>query len=379
MRKVIISTIGTSLLTNQINRANPHEKDWYTKLRDTANLAEDKTPADVKEIITILKQRTDEQLAGAKTTQIRRASAELNGIYGIYQENLTQGKEDIHFLIATDTIQGITTAKIVAEFLRTQGLNNTSIYSPPGLSTASTEAFSWGIDSLIVWLEDNIPPLKANKYKIYFNLVGSFKSLQGYLNTIGMFYADEIIYIFEGEKSDLITIPRLPIAVDFSLIKPYTLQLALLDAGAGLSLTETVGIPEAMLAEIDSKMTLSTWGQLIWNQSKNDLLSADLLPFPRLDYQDSFEADYKKVKEQEPRVKLQETLAQVSCLLQQSNGDISILKQPGRGLKYDKYTNMGNIDHFRVTQGIRVSCRSEQGKLILYRYGKEEDVNKNPL
>ncbi|MBD2297918.1 CRISPR-associated protein [Nostoc sp. FACHB-190] len=378
MRRVIISTIGTSLLTNQINRANPIEKDWYTQLRDTANLTEDKTPADVKEIITTLKQRADEQLAGAKTAQIRRASAELNGIYGIYQENLTQGKEDIHFLIATDTIQGITTAKIVAEFLRKQGLNNTSIYSPPGLSTASTEAFSWGIDSLIVWLQDNIPPLKADKYKIYFNLVGSFKSLQGYLNTIGMFYADEIIYIFEGEKSDLITIPRLPITVDIAAIKPYTQQLVLLDTGVGLAVAETLGISEAMLAEIDGKITLSTWGQLIWNQCKNDLLSADLLLFPRLDYQDSFEADYKKVKEQEARVKLQETLAKVACLLQESNGDTSILKQHG-GLQYDKYTNMGNIDHFRVTQGIRVSCRSEQGKLILYRYGKEEEVNKNPF
>ncbi|MEH2054174.1 MAG: CRISPR-associated protein [Nostoc sp.] len=275
MRRVIISTIGTSLLTNQINRANPDEKDWYSHLRDTANLNEDKTPEDVKQIIAILKQRADEQLSGAKISLIRRASAELNGIYGIYQDNFSQGKEDIHFLIATDTAQGKTTAKIVEDFLRKQGLNNTSTFTPSGLSTASTEAFSLGIDALIVWLQDTIPQLKRDKYKIYFNLVGSFKSLQGYLNTIGMFYADEIIYIFEGEKSDLITIPRLPIAVDASLIKPYALQLALLDTGAGLSANETVGIPETMLAEVDGKMTLSTWGQLIWNQCKDDLLSEE--------------------------------------------------------------------------------------------------------
>ena len=377
MRQVIISTIGTSLLTNQINRANPDEKDWYSRLRDTANLNEDKTPEDVKQIITILKQRADEQLLGAKIFQIRRASAELNGIYGIYQDNLSQGKEDIHFLVVTDTAQGKTTAKIVEDFLRKQGLNNTSTFAPSGLSTVSTEAFSLGIDALIVWLEDTIPQLKRDKYKIYFNLVGSFKSLQGYLNTIGMFYADEIIYIFEGEKSDLITIPRLPIAVDVSLIKPYARQLVLLDAGAGLSASETVGIPEAMLAEVDEQMTLSTWGQLIWNQCKDDLLSEDLLSFFNLEYQDSFEADYKKLKEKQPRVKLQETLAKVSYLLEDSDGDTAILKKHG-GLQYDKYTNMGDIDHFRVTQGVRVSCRSFQGKLILYRYGKEEEVNKNP-
>ncbi|WP_069470914.1 hypothetical protein [Candidatus Marithrix sp. Canyon 246] len=42
--KLIISTIGTSLLTNQINRANPDEKTWYSQLRDAANFSEAETP-----------------------------------------------------------------------------------------------------------------------------------------------------------------------------------------------------------------------------------------------------------------------------------------------------------------------------------------------
>lgn len=378
MRKVIISTIGTSLLTNQINRANPEEKDWYARLRDTANLSVEQTPEDVQTIITTLKERADEQLSNAQISQIRRASAELNGVYGIYQEDLSQGKEDYHFLIATDTNQGKTTAKIVETFLRKKGLNNTSIYAPRGLSTASTEAFSEGIDALIVWLQETIPPLKESKYKICFNLVGSFKSLQGYLNTIGMFYADEIIYIFEGEKSDLITIPRLPISVDNSLLKPYTMQLALLNAGAGLTPQETAGIPETMLGEVDGKMTISTWGQLIWNQCKDDLLSGDLIPFSRLEYQDTFRADYNKIKEKYKRVKLQETLAKVTILLDESNGNTASLKQDG-GIQYDKYKNKGDIYHFRVTNSIRVSCVCKNGKLILYHYDEQhDDINNNP-
>jgi putative CRISPR-associated protein (TIGR02619 family) len=377
MRRVILSTIGTSLLTNQINRANPEENKWYSYLRDTANLNEDKIPDNIKQIITTLKQRADTQLSGNKIPEIRRASAELNGIYGIYQENLSQGNEDIHFLISTDTAQGKGTAQIIEGFLRKQGLNNTSIYTPSGLSTASTEAFSLGIDDLIVWLQDTIPAYKASKYKISFNLVGSFKSLQGYLNTIGMFYADEIIYIFEGDKSDLITIPRLPVAVDIDSIKPHTLQLALLDAGAELAMSETQGIPEAMVAEIDRKMMLSTWGQLIWNQCKNELLSGDLLDFPRLEYQDTFRADYNKAREKHKRVKLQETLATVAYLLNKSNGDTTILRQHG-GIQYDRYVNMENIDHFRVTLDTRVSNTISHGKLILRRYGLEPEVNNNP-
>ncbi|MEL6460038.1 MAG: putative CRISPR-associated protein [Cyanobacteria bacterium J06621_15] len=377
MRRVIVSTIGTSLLTNQINRANPEEKDWYPQLRDTANLNEQDTPETVKKIISTLEERANKQLNKVQIPEIRRASAELNGIYGVYQEDLTQGKEDYHFLIATDTIQGKTTAQIVETFLRTQGLTNTNIYTPKGLSTASTEAFSEGIDDLIVWLQKNIPPLRESKYKICFNLVGSFKSLQGYLNTIGMFYADEIIYIFEGQKSDVITIPRLPISVDTSLFKPYTMQLALLNAGAGLSPEETNGIPETMLGEFDGKMVLSTWGQLIWNQCKDDLLGGDLIDFSRLEYQDSFRADYNKVKEKHKRVKLQETLANITRLLNESNGDTAILKQHG-GIQYDRYVNKDNIDHFRITQGIRVSNTIIQGKLLLRRYGLEPEVNNNP-
>jgi hypothetical protein len=107
------------------------------------------------------------------------------------------------------------------------------------------------------------------------------------------------------------------------------------------------------------------------------LLAQDLLSFPGLEYQAAFRADYDREREVQPRVKLQGTLAKAAVLLKESKGDVSVLKKDG-GLRYDKYTNMGDIEHFRVTQGVRVSCRSQGGKLTLYRYGKEEDINKNP-
>ena len=169
MRRVIVSTIGTSLLTNQINRANPEEKNWYSQLRDVANLNDEQTPENVKKIISVLGERAQTHLSKVQISLIRRASAELNGIYGIYQDNLAKGKEDYHYLIATDTSQGKTTAQIVETFLRKQGLSNIEIYAPSGLSTASTEAFSLGIDDLIVWLQNTIPTFKESKYKIYFN------------------------------------------------------------------------------------------------------------------------------------------------------------------------------------------------------------------
>jgi hypothetical protein len=122
----------------------------------------------------------------------------------------------------------------------------------------------------------------------------------------------------------------------------------------------------------------STWGQLIWNQCKDDLLSNDLIPFSRLEYQDTFRADYNKAREKHKRVKLQETLATVTRLLDESKGDTAILRQHG-GIQYDKYSNKGNIDHFRVTKSIRVSCVCKQGKLILHHYDEQhDDINNNP-
>lgn len=375
MRRVIISTVGTSLLTNQINRANPDEKNWYSQLRDTANLSNEliqKTHPEVLEIIQTLENRAISNLTQSQVDKIRASSAELNGIYGIYQSQLAQGSQDFHWLIATDTAQGKATAEIVETFLKAQSLTNVNTYVPPGLSTASTSSFADGIDNLIAWMQENIPIFKESGYKICFNLVGSFKSLQGYLNTIGMFYADEIIYIFEGQKSELITIPRLPVTIDMTAIAPYKMQLALMDAGASLSVNDARGIPEALVYVLEDEMTLSNWGKLVWGECKLDLLSQDLLPFPRIQYQPSFIKDYQQIKNKSERVKVQETLAQVSHLLVESDGDCRVLI--GGGLQYSQYKQSKQIDHFRVDDGLRISCEAIEGTLIVRYYGSHNYV-----
>ena len=101
MRRAIFSTIGTSLLTNQINRADSKEKDWYSQLRDTANLSTESIQQDRPEVLAIIQVLTNRALSILKNSQIsniRASSVELNGIYGLYQEQLIQGIQDIHWL-----------------------------------------------------------------------------------------------------------------------------------------------------------------------------------------------------------------------------------------------------------------------------------------
>ncbi len=382
MKRVVISTVGTSLLTNRIDRANPDEKDWYKQLRDSANLNKQNTHQVTQDIIETLRERASQELKQSNVDKIRLISAELNCLYAVYNNQLAAGEQDKHFLIATDTYQCQTTAEVVHDFLRQQGLS-VEIYTPPGLSTTSTETFASGIDDLISWLETTCQGYDKT-HRICFNLVGSFKSLQGYLNTIGMFYADEILYIFEGKGAELITIPRLPIIIDSERIKPFTPDFALMAAGLDTPVnTYNQDIPESLVLKVDEEMTLSTWGKLVWTRCKKELLSQELIEFPKLSYDSSFRQDYKQIARPEDQVQLQETLAKVSMLLQQSHGDTIRLKQDG-GLQYDNYTGKSfqvhgqPIGHFRVTQALRVSCISKLGVLYLRKYGLEPVVNKNP-
>ena len=195
------------------------------------------------------------------------------------------------------------------------------------------------------------------------------------MNTIGMFYADKILYIFEGEGAKLITIPRLPINLDCKAIEPYIIDFALMAAGSEMPVNNN--IPESLILKIDQEMTLSTWGNLMWGECKKTLLSQELLELPRLEFENSFRQDYKKINKLEEKIKLQETLAKVSYLLQQNQGNISCLKKDG-GLLYENYIHGKKIGHFRVTQGLRVSCIAKDGKLLLRKYGAEELVNNNP-
>ena len=121
-------------------------------------------------------------------------------------------------------------------------------------------------------------------------------------------------------------------------------------------------------------------GALVWNRVRQQLLGEDLLPFPRLQYTDTFRRDFKSAAQKE-RAELQEVLAKVAGMLEDKNGDTSALKQDG-GLQYDVYTNKHtedgkSIGHFRVSKSRRVSCTAEDGALRLRRYG-EHSINDNP-
>ncbi|KAB8335928.1 CRISPR-associated protein [Scytonema tolypothrichoides VB-61278] len=376
MPRVVISTLGTSLLTSQINR-NSDPSSWFNILRQSANYTTielEKYSPQAQDIIHVLKEKAIKNLNEGNIRNIRLASTELSVIYALYQGNLEQGKQDYHFLIASDTAISTETANIIQSFLSTQGLN-VQIYQPKGFSTASSETFNNGIDELLVWLDNVASNYSSAGYCISFNLVASSRVLQAYMDIIGMLYAHELIYVLEGAKPTLINIPKIPIKLDDSIIDPV--KFALMEIGS-IDVSQITTIPEIFIYKIDNKAILSNWGTLIWKRCKADFLSRDLLYFPGLAYETSFISDFKKIRDLQYRVKLQETLAKVSDLLTKASGDISILKT-NTGLDFVKFVHVQrDIYHFRVNQKLRVSCVFSNGILGLRRYGSSNYVINNP-
>ncbi|GAB4407734.1 MAG: hypothetical protein OHK0039_10320 [Bacteroidia bacterium] len=312
---------------------------------------------------------------------LRAASAELNGILGLYDGTLPAKSNDMQVLIATDTFQGQTAADLIADFLSGH-FPNTQIYTPQGLNTNSKADFLEGIKELLNWCDETLPGYRATGAEVIFNLTGGVKSLQGYLNTIGMFYADRIAYIFESGQ-ELITIPRLPVSLEQALFEDNAsmfLRLSQASVVNGLAQEGLNSIPEVMLDCVEGRCLLSTWGTLAWNNVKQGLLSSRLMALPMIAYQDSFKKDFESLRQVSEKIKLQEVIAKVSLILQANHGDTAHLRG-GRagGILYDSYTGRdSDIDHFRIDQNQRVSCVNARGTLLLRHFGPHDYVNDNP-
>lgn len=370
----VLSTVGISLLLKMCE--NQEQRSRLNAISNEKSLTgEDKKFTDA------LKTKALNTLQQSDVKRRRQLSAELNGLYAFYNNDLSQARTDFHWLISTDTYLGRKVVEILEVFLRSQGVTNVQHYIPDSLSTTSPDRFSKGMQHLLKWCEDTIPGYKEKGYRITFNLTGGFKSLQGYLNIVGMFYADVLVYIFEGSSS-LLRIPRLPIRVDPQPIRAYAVQLAMMAAGHIVPYEQVSALPEGLLdRDQQGNASISEWGLLIWNRLKGELLGEGLLPFPRLVYERSFVTDFERATTQN-KIQLQQTLAKVATILEEHNGNLAKLKQDG-GLQYDNYVNKRDeegrpIGHFRVSRGLRVSCVVKNGKLHLRRFGKEPEVNANP-
>lgn len=279
--RVIVSSCGTSILTNDSGEL----RNYITGL---ANHKESELTAEDKQKLDDHARERQERLKNAESLeQVKRLSAELNGIITYYDDDLNSnnGVPDQHYLVVSDTYLGKKVGETIELWLKSKKFN-VQILGPSGFVTNNLDSFRDAMTELVRWCQETLEGYRESGYHIAFNLTGGFKSAQGFLQAIGMFYADESFYIFE--TGTLLTIPRLPVKLDIDeTITKHLNTFRKLGLGIELPSKDCADIPETLLMEIDEKVILSEWGELIWQQSK--IYEKELLePLPGIVYSENF-------------------------------------------------------------------------------------------
>ncbi len=283
---LMISTCGTSLLTNKA------ERQVIDLLRTSANLRQQDLTPEQQKVIDERVQACREQLNQSDTATVRQLSAELNGLLGFYENQLKSRGRDQLFLLHTDTYQGDQVANILEGYLRSHGLN-VSKQTFTDLRTDTVENFQRGITEVIRWCEDVLLGYRQRQFRVVFNLTGGFKSIQGWMQTLGMFYADEIVYIFESGP-ELLRIPRIPIAIDEASRKEVEGHLRLfrtLEPSRATCHVDDLGnVAEVFFYRLGDQAELSTWGRLVWERCRKPIYANKLHnpPSDHVSYSDKF-------------------------------------------------------------------------------------------
>ena len=220
--------------------------------REASNLAEEELSPGQRRTIDEITARARNALGEADPGKDRflRACAELEGLHALCGDRLTtnEGRSDLHYLMATDTALGHRIGELIASSLREMG-RNVELVVPVGLSTRSQASFTAGLRRVVRWCESTLVGQRETGRRVVFHLSGGFKSLLGALNLVGMFYADEVAYRFEGPGALLIRNPSLPLAARLDLSAPELALLAALAECDGLSVRaeRVAGWPAALV------------------------------------------------------------------------------------------------------------------------------------
>lgn len=282
--RIVVTTCGISLLTN----ADPGRRNWLYRW---ANAQERDLPPAEREAALDLARHAREALAAADIRRARELSAELNVILGLYGPHWPAGaRADTHYLLHTDTVLGRLAAEVLAGWLKERGVAAAPC-KVDALTVRNTDELQWGVSELVAWCEEHIEPCRGQCH-VVFNLTGGFKAVQGVLNTLGMFYADELVYTFEG-TSELVRIPRLPVRLEAEeTVRQHLAAFRRMSLGVQVSPAEAAGIPESLVMASGGGMELSGWGRLVWERTWRGLYQERLLdpPVPVIRYGPQFPA-----------------------------------------------------------------------------------------
>lgn len=274
----ILSPCGTNVLSNDIS---PELRSLIFQYANATS--PEAVPKDDRACITEHIAARRGALLAADIPTTAKLSAELNALtkcYGDEVRPIPGQRPDIHCLLCTDTWLGKEAALLVEAWLKARGFTVFVKDDIRDLRTDSLSGFQTAMADLTLWCAQELPGYRQNGYRILFNLTGGFKSIQGFLQTLAMFYADESFYIFETSP-ELLRLPRLPIRLDLEQhVRDHLAIFRNLFLHRQLPTVECSGIVETLLLTLDDNSTLSAWGQLVWNETSKNLYQTNIFPPP---------------------------------------------------------------------------------------------------
>jgi len=359
MPQLIVTSCGISLLRNIIE---PERRNWLWKV---ANLREHKLhPTDRRSLDQLL-ERARRALAEIGYNEARRLTAEVNGLLAFYRSGFpSTARGDMHFLLHTHTYVGERVATLLSNWLQSQDLAVSTVCLD-SLTTSCLYDFQLGIAEMTRWVTETLPEYRRRGYRVIFNLVGGFKSIQAVLNTLGMFYADELIYIFESED-ELIRIPHLPITLQAKeVISRHIQTFRRLKLNLPVTPEEIQRIPETLIIRIDDSGLLSAWGELLWDHHQHEIYSQTLLepPFDRVVFGPGFRKSVENPTAQEKLWEINRTIDQLCQFMFRRHNpqslDLKKIKGGPRGVSTHE------CDAWHDRDARRIFCHFERDNLLV--------------
>lgn len=182
-------------------------------------------------------------------------------------------KQVLHLLVHTDTAVGRAAATVVQEGLEQRG-HQVQPLTAVGLRTDDLASFRDALADLTRQIErDWAVPYRERGWSVVFNLTGGFKSLNAYLQALGMLYADRSVFVFESAPV-LMEIPRLPVRLaEADEVRAHLGVFRRLARGYAVSEQDARDVPDSLLLSDEGQVTTSVWGDVVWNRVCRSLLA----------------------------------------------------------------------------------------------------------
>lgn len=308
---LLVSTCGTSLLTND---ADGETRSWLTAIANKKNL----TGADAERLrqhvtnTEALVKRMG-RLSRADRRDRQRLGAELCGICAELDRRNFRSIQ--HLLIHSDTDAGRAAATLVEDILLDEG-HQVQLLTAGGLRTDDLPSFRDALAELTKQIEELVPGYREQGWTTYFNLTGGFKSVNAYLQALGMLYADRCVFLFEGQPT-LMEIPRLPVKLaEADEVREHLTAFRRLMLGYLVAEREVVDVPDSLLLIDDGQVTRSVWGDVVWERVRKRLLRERLLDplSPKLVISHAARKAFEKLEE-DRRIQVNEALDALSANL----------------------------------------------------------------